>query len=476
MTFNKRYLNYLSGILLFSALLFTSCEDQLSTDPEDRVVPQTVDDYHAVMVGGLPKVYHAFTDLMTDDVIAKNYTTFNNPSVYSEWSLAYLWIDQRATDEASSPEYAWRWYYADIYKQNLVIANVMDAEGDKNFAASILGESLLLRAYSYFTLVNLFGKHYDPATAETDLGVPVLLEPLEAGFHYFKRNTVAEVYEQIEKDMLKGLELINDAYIEKPKFHFTKVSALAFASRFYLYTGDYQKTIEYSNQSWEINSTLLDHNDFPNSDLGEVFEPLPHANSYFTDDRENVLLIRPGYFAVNYMRSGYYANEFMRIYEYRDLRGKQNFSFTNTSMPNYITLKLSLSYQQFNFPLFRTEEVLLNRAEAYAKLGGDDNKANAIRDLNTLRQKRFHPDYYVPYRFSDFRTQQDMVDGVLLERRKELCYEGHRWFDLKRNGAPEIVHYFNGEKYVLEQNDLRYVLQIPDNELINNPEIEKNPR
>ena len=69
-----------------------------------------------------------------------------------------------------------------------------------------------------------------------------------------------------------------------------------------------------------------------------------------------------------------------------------------------------------------------------------------------------------------------MVNGVLLERRKELCYEGHRWFDLKRNGAPEIVHYFNGEKYVLEQNDLRYVLQIPDNELINNPEIEKNPR
>ncbi|MFV0265549.1 MAG: RagB/SusD family nutrient uptake outer membrane protein [Draconibacterium sp.] len=476
MIFNKKYFQKLSGTVLFAALLFTSCEDQLSTDPVDRVVPHTVEDYHAVMVGGLPGVYHAFTDLMTDDVAAKNYTSFNNPSVYSEWGKAYLWIDQRASDEASSPEYAWRWYYADIYKLNLVIANVMDAEGDKDFAASILGESLLLRAYSYFTLVNLFGKHYDPATAETDLGVPVLLEPLEAGFHYFKRNTVAEVYKQIEDDLLKGLELIDDEYVEKPKFHFTKVSALAFASRFYLYKGDYQQTLEYSNKAWAINSTLLDHNDFPNVDEGEVFEPLPHANNYFTDDRENVLFIRPGYFAVNYMRSGYYANDFLHIFEYRDLRREQNFTFTNPSAPNYITTKLSLSYQQYNFPLFRTEEVLLNRAEAYAKLGGDDNKAEAIRDMNTLRKVRFRPKYYVSYKFNNFKTQQELIDAVLLERRKELCYEGHRWFDLKRNGAPEIIHYFNGQQYTLEQNDPRYVLQIPDNELINNPEIKKNPR
>ncbi|MFV0589802.1 MAG: RagB/SusD family nutrient uptake outer membrane protein [Draconibacterium sp.] len=466
----------MSWIAFAILLLLASCEEELSTDPVDRVVPTTVEEYHAVMVGGLPGVYHAFTDLMTDDVVAKNYTSFNNPSVYSEWSKAYLWIDQRASDEATSPEYAWRWYYADIYKLNLVIANVMDADGDKDFAASIKGEALLTRAYSYFMLVNMFARNYDTATAETDLGVPLSLEPLDAGFHYFKRNTVAEVYAQIEKDMLEGLELINDQYIEKPKFHFTKVSALAFASRFYLYTGDYEKTVEYSNAAWAINSNLLDHNEFPNSDEGEVFEPMVHANNYFTDERDNVLFIRPGYFAVNYYKSGFYANDFLRIYEYRDLRGKQNFTFTNTSAPNYITLKLSLSYEQYNFPLFRTEEVLLNRAEAYAKLGDDDNKVNAIRDLNTLRKMRFTPEYYVAYKFNDFKTKQAMIDAVLLERRKELCYEGHRWFDLKRNGYPELEHYFNGVKYILEQNDLRYVLQIPDNELVNNPEIEKNPR
>ncbi|WP_167610207.1 RagB/SusD family nutrient uptake outer membrane protein [Maribellus sediminis] len=470
---NRKKISWLSLVVL---LLFTSCQEQLSTDPVDRVVPNTVDDYHAVMVGGLPGVYHAFTDLMTDDVVAKNYTSYNNPSVYSEWSKAYLWIDQRASDEPTNPEYAWRWYYADIYKLNLVIANVMDADGDKEFAASILGEALLTRAYSYFMLVNLFSKHFDANTADTDLGVPVLLEPLDAGFHYFSRNTVAEVYNQVEADLLQGLELINDAYIEKPKFHFSKVSALAFASRFYLYKGDFEKTVEYSNAAWEMNSSLLDHNIFPNPDKGEVFEPLPHANNYFTDKRENVLFIRPAYFAVNYFRSGYYANEFTRIYEYRDLRGRQNFTFTNTSTPNYITLKLSLSYDQYNYPLFRTEEVLLNRAEALARIGGDDNKADVLRDLNKLRINRFQPEYYVAYKFSDFKTQQDLIDAVLLERRKEFCYEGQRWFDLKRTGYPELVHTFNGERYVLQENDPRYVLQIPDNELINNPEIEQNPR
>ena len=470
---NIKKLSWLTVVLL---LVFSSCEEQLATDPVDRIIPQTVEDFHAVMVGGLPGVYHAFTELMTDDVVAKDYPTYNDPRTYSEWSKCYLWIDQRSSDQASSPEYAWRWYYADIYKLNLVIENVLDAEGDKEFAKSIKGEALITRAYSHFILVNLFAKHYDKTTASTDLGIPLALEPLEAGFHYFNRNTVQEVYDQIEKDVNEGLELLDDDYVTQPKYHFTRVSALAFASRIKLYKGEFQEAIEFSSAALAINSTLLDHNEFPDNDIGEVFEPLEHANNYFTDKRENILFIRSGFFAVNYFRGGYYANDFMRIYEYRDLRGKHNFSYTNPSAINYTTLKLSYSYEQINYPLFRIEEVFLNRAEAYAKLGGNENKANAIRDLNTLREKRFKPEYFNPYMFTNFKTDKELIDEVLLERRKELCFEGHRWFDLKRSGYPELVHVFNGTEYTLNENDPRYVIQIPDNELINNPEIEKNPR
>lgn len=464
----------ISALLLLLAIV--SCEEQLSTDPVDRIIPQTVEDYEAVLVGGLPGVYHAFTDLMTDDVVAKNYTSFNDPQIYAEWSLPYIWIDQRSSDESSTPEYAWRWYYADIYKVNLVIANVMEAEGDKEWAASLLGEALVTRAYSHFNLVNLFSKHYDPVTAATDLGVPLALEPMEAGFHSFKRNTVQEVYDQIEADLLQGLELINDDFIEKPLYHFSELATLAFASRFYLFKGEYEKSLEYSNAVLAINNRLVDHNDFPISDLAETFEPLEHADNYFTDESENIIMLRSGFFAVNYYKSGFYANEFKNIYDSRDLRGSQNFTFTNPYKPNYITLKLSLSFEQYNYPLFRTEEMVLNKAEALARLGGDDNKTEVIRTLNILREKRYQDGYYVPLVFRDFGTQEQLIAEVMLERRKEFCYEGFRWYDLKRTGYPEIVHNLNGKDYVLEENDLRYVLQIPDDELINNPLMEKNPR
>jgi len=474
---NKNIIKLRWGLLLLVFMLvFTACEEQLSTDPEDRIVPKTVEDYHGVMVGGLPGVYHAFTELMTDNLVAKYYPSYNNPQTYSEWRKAYLWIDQTSSDESSSPEYAWRWYYADIYKLNLVINNVMDAEGDPAFAAHIKGEALVTRAYSYFMLVNLFAKQYDANTAATDLGVPLNLEALDAGFHQFKRNTVQEVYDQIEEDLLDGIELIDDKLVEKPMYHFTTVSALAFASRFYLYKGDYQQTIEYSNLALDINPILLDHNEFPDMENNELFEPLEHANNYFTTERDNIYMLRSGFFAPNYYRSGYYSNEFKDIYEFRDLRGVHNFTYTNPSAPNYITLKLSLSHQQYNYPLFRSEEMILNKAEAYARLGGNTNMGEAIRSLNKLRIKRFKPSYYVGYKFNDFANQQELIDEVLLERRKELCYEGHRWFDLKREGYPELIHMFNGKEYKLEKNDLRYVLQIPDHELINNPSMEKNPR
>ena len=66
------------------------------------------------------------------------------------------------------------------------------------------------------------------------------------------------------------------------------------------------------------------------------------------------------------------------------------------------------------------------------------------------------------------------------ERRRELCFEGHRWFDLRRWGMKEIKHVWypdanTAEEYTLKTGDLQYIMPIPASSLELNPELSQNP-
>ena len=74
---------------------------------------------------------------------------------------------------------------------------------------------------------------------------------------------------------------------------------------------------------------------------------------------------------------------------------------------------------------------------------------------------------------------KELVDFVRLERRKELCYEGHRWFDLRRYGMPRIEHTWvseNGQRttYVLQEKDPGYTLPISQDVLDRNSKLVQN--
>ncbi|MDE7073740.1 MAG: RagB/SusD family nutrient uptake outer membrane protein, partial [Odoribacter sp.] len=122
----------------------------------------------------------------------------------------------------------------------------------------------------------------------------------------------------------------------------------------------------------------------------------------------------------------------------------------------------------------KISEAYVIRAEAYARQG---NSKEAVNDLNRLLINRIKADQFIPLQESDF-TQQTLLKRVLEERRVELAFDGGlRWFDLRRLGKPALTHvYENGLVYNLKQGDLRYVLQIPESEQINSPNIELNPR
>ena len=121
----------------------------------------------------------------------------------------------------------------------------------------------------------------------------------------------------------------------------------------------------------------------------------------------------------------------------------------------------------------RLSEAYLNYAEAMA-MAGNVNEATAA--LNALREKRFDPEDYDDVTFA---SRQELIDFIRDERRRELCFEGHRWFDLRRWGMPSFTHewYNDAESthtYRLEDGDLLYTVPIPEEALQMNSSLEQN--
>ena len=123
----------------------------------------------------------------------------------------------------------------------------------------------------------------------------------------------------------------------------------------------------------------------------------------------------------------------------------------------------------------RISEAYLNRAEALV-LSQNANIGEALADLNELRRHRI-----VGYQDISISDATILLGEIRVERRLELCFDGHRWFDLRRYGMPSISHDYKLKKndawvtYVLKEKDPLYTLPIPRAVILNNVKLEQNP-
>ena len=131
----------------------------------------------------------------------------------------------------------------------------------------------------------------------------------------------------------------------------------------------------------------------------------------------------------------------------------------------------------------RLSEAYLNKAEAEAMMffsgKGSEHKTEAVNLLNALWSKRIDQ---VPANYLDEGTAKKLVESVRNERRRELCFEDHRWFDLRRQGMKRFVHKWLGDhsdsqitSYELTQNDPMFTLPIPENVMLRNDALIQNP-
>lgn len=433
-----------TAILLSSLLLLSACDSYLDIKPVGSVIPTTAQEYRALMARAyqLVPTERGAVCFRSDEMQVS--TDGYDQRLYGDW--------ERWNDAAPSPntnQLDWGGYYSTIFIANHVIENGHNiTEGTPDVVNQLVGEAYLLRAYMHFILVNLHGQPYTREGALSTKAIPLKLNnDLEV---FLTRNTVEEVYTSILSDISHARELMTkESWEVEFSYRFTSLTVDAMESRTFLYMGEWQNALNVSEALLRKKSSL--------EDLNADSPLLPnHFKSV-----ESITALE--YMRSNVNNANRVPKAFLALYDEGDLR--LSFYFSPANEDGEVK---SLKGGKNEFACsFRVGEMYLNAAEAAANL----NKLPEARTrLLQLMQKRYTPEAYAAKETAvNAMNQQELIKEILDERARELAYEGHRWFDLRRTTRPRIEKILDGKSYVLEQDDARYTLPIPKDAIAANP-------
>lgn len=432
--------------VLLASILFSSCDSFLDIQPVGKVIPTTLAEYRALMTTAYKfnkfqdKVY---CEMRTDEIIISD-----DPNDQSSYSAIEKWNDLNAPSGTAT--FGWSNYYSAIFYANSIIDKKDQiTEGSKEDIEQLVGEAYLLRSYLHFILVNLYGQPYTKDGALETKAIPLKLNvDLE---EVPSRNTVKEVYTSILTDIQTARGLIHQKEWEsKYLYRFSALSVDAFEARIHLYMGEWQKAYEIAERVLAQKPTLEDMN-------GEE-EMLP--NNFKSAE---MITAYEFMFGASSNKACLVAPSFLQKYDNTDLRLTKYFK-----APDENNNRISAKGGDDKFTCtFRTGEFYLNAAEAAARL----NKLSEARTrLLQLMEKRYTPTGYDSKKNAvNTMNQATLINEILEERARELIFEGHRWFDLRRTTRPRIQKELGGNTYVLEQDDTRYTLRIPQEAIDANP-------
>lgn len=506
------------SLSLAALLLFTGCRKYLKEASQDELTPTTTTSMNELLAKeGYPYVATAAT--ASDGFSLCNYLHFMDDDMHMQNSAGvsvtnyikpfYKWSNNVYEEAALGSSSGAKDPYSNLYNRirgcNVVMDMLPEVSGPDTDKEQIRGEALVLRAYYYLMLVNLYGWPYNDAVHDknTSLGVPIISKG-NISDEAVARSTVKQVYDLITADIENAVLLLEKKKSRSTVFRINYRSAWLLASRIYLYMEQWDKVIEYTNKLIEDYPLLADLN-------GRAI-PVAQAGT----GTKNVSFLEPSNVEILFMFSGLRGGDLTLInlnnfstciastelisqFEINDMRFAVN---NNANLPpNYFLNKLNGFYTNtkvyFNdgqaSRSFRMAEAYVNRAEACIRTaiqGGDVSLLQkALDDLNALRVKRFAagaPNAIVTSASLN-NDPQKILQFCLTERRREFSFEELRWFDLRRYGMPSIVHTFNPnepfllnaalpvETFTLPPGSDRYVMKIPQNAMDANPALIQNP-
>jgi starch-binding outer membrane protein, SusD/RagB family len=414
--------------------------------------------------------YSLFPDIMSDDLIETNESLGNYRSV-AEWS--YVPNDPYINN-------TWLSTYSVVSSVNIILRDI-DALSSENAGAAnrIKAQALAIRAHVHFDLLRYFAPSFDRNAA--DLGVAYVKEYDPTARP--ARNTVKECYDNILVDLsaaeaaFANIDKAVNSVSSRSRIDLTAVKAMQ--ARVNLYAGQWQDAANAAGAAISSRS-LAAINTFPaiweDESVAEViwsaaFETLtdgaPYDNVYFV--RGNRSTYKPASALVslyNQANDVRYSTYFATV---GDLNGVPK-------APRLVVAKhigrpgSSNLNGVVNWKVFRTSEMYLIRAEANYRLNKENEARNDLNALRTVRISGFTP---------GAESGTALLNAILLERRKELFAEGHRFFDLKRlnktainrcasnGGSPSTI-------CSLTTNNRAWAWPIPFNEIIANSNMTQN--
>jgi len=382
---------------------------------------------------------------------------------------------------------AWDRYFGIVAAANSVIVNI-DAVPDAALTAAERqqwkAEALVLRSMIYFDMVRLWGD------------VPlILVEPpaitsvnIEEVFplYYPERDSVSAVYAQIIADLNTALETGGAPPIDNSnKFRFSRTVANALLAKIYAEqpVRDYAKVIQYCTEVEKDVSLVPNYGDLFDMNSGNT-----DVKNRNTSESIFEITFSEGGNWITWM-SGVDVSSATSVYDWakwftpsRDLiaafdqagdteRKKQTIVNADVIWSNHYPSKgypFMYKYRSkfHSFLKIRLADILLLKAEAYVDQG---NTGEATALVNRIRTRAKLP-----------ALTAVTADDVLNERRLELAFEGHRWFDLVRTGKVfSVMNTLNsrdvGRLPMNEVTEEKTLLPIPQPQIDKNPSMLQNP-
>ncbi len=431
-----KYFKYLNLIVL-ACFIFTSCDEE------------TLDNNPYYMGDSADQIYKDAKKIAAADFGL--YDALQNAEFLG--GRAQIYVDARGLD-VNPPSYfglmstfnptsgdgittlAWQGAYRTVGECNAFLAGIEDAKKDNIITAEeyniYASDARFIRGLVYFYALNFWGQMYVAESA--NLGIPLATKAYDGTTGFTEatklaRSTITESYDFILTDLQFAASNLpatrEDEY--KGKATATSAGANALLSRVYLYLKDYPKAIEYANKV--TGYTLAP------SVISALSDPANSKESIFSiamnfSDNPNTNNSLGQHYGAAKRADITVSSSYLGLLSATDDRKTECLAVKGS---NTYTAKYVATGNADWAPIIRYAEVLLNKAEALAKKTNAtaSELAEAVSILNLVHKRS---DATKTYLATDFATTGALVEEILLERRRELAFEGHASFDLFRNG------------------------------------------
>lgn len=464
-----------------ASLLLTSCDAYVDITPKGALTIDSAYTYLELIANPMRSYYPSSFAYLSDDLWAKESKIIGNENI--SFDAINFTFNEKADRSIIADNNLYENMYSDILRCNLIIGNIDKAAGSQQTRDLAKAEARVLRAFNHFLAINTYAKAYDPSTAQTDGGICIM-------DHYTleetpSKSTVEQTYNFIIKELEQSVPLLQ----AKPLniYHPNLAFGWALLAKVYLFHRDWNKAEEAAKESLKINGTLADYNIIEqNGGIARYRE--------LADDKNPEVLsymwMGSGWTAeaATYYAYGIISPELIELFGNNDLRYSLFFRQSGTTITNYFDMGSGAAIwtpatttARFTHMTvgMRTAETYLILAEAQAR---QNNIPDAVANINLLRKNRITGNYALPTP----STQEEMMNIIISERRKELLFGFHRFFDLKRFNTepqyaktitrvfPVVTKTIEPKTYTLKPNSPLYIIPFPRSATDKNPNLTQN--